>query len=75
MSRRRIQVPKDYRDIVARAQAQGWTLTQVGKGHPKLTAPDGSYATPIPSTSTAWGTRRYVINQLRKHGVDLEGIA
>lgn len=74
MSRRHIKVPKDYRGIVAQAVEQGWTLTQQGKGHPKLTAPDESYAIPIPGTSRAIGTRKFVINQLRKHGVILDGI-
>lgn len=74
MSRRRITVPKDYRDIVAAARAQGWQLTQQGKGHPKLTDPQTGYAIPIPGTSRAVGTRKFIIVQLRKHGVTLDGI-
>lgn len=67
----RLKVPKDYRRLVRAAEDAGWTLSLTGKGHPKLTSPDGSYATPIPSSSGARALHKSITLRLRSHGVDV----
>jgi len=42
------KINKRYRRLVEAAIARGWVLSYEGK-HPKLTAPNGDVATPIPS--------------------------
>jgi hypothetical protein len=64
-------IPKDYRPIVRKALAQGWTLQQVGKGHPKLTSPDGTWSTPLPGSSSSPSLFKAVVSLLRKHGLDV----
>ena len=61
----RLRIHKIYRPLVAEALARGWTLTTRGK-HPKLTAPDGSYSTPIPSSDSP-GLYKRIRTRLHKH--------
>lgn len=70
VNRLRQKIPKDYRDMVATAEENGWTLTYKGK-HPKLTAPDGSYAIPIPTSSQSERLVKSVRVRLRAHGLDI----
>lgn len=52
MSRRKLTaIPKEYRPIVKAALGQGWELSFSRHGHPMLSSPDGSFSTPIPSSS------------------------
>lgn len=63
-------VSKGYRPLVKAALAQGWTLTQSNRGHPKLTAPDG-YSCPIPGSGRDASLVKSITSRLRKHGVVL----
>lgn len=65
-----LTVSKGYRPLVKAALAQGWTLTQSNRGHPKLTAPDG-YSVPIPGTGGDGTLVKTIATRLRKHGVIL----
>lgn len=66
-------VARDYRKLVDAARKDGWALTISSRGHPKLTSPDGSYATPIPGSSGGGHSRllRTITLRLRRHGVDV----
>ena len=62
------KIPKDYRAMVRAAMDQGWTFSISGKGHAKLTSPDGQYSTPIPGTSGAAPLRKAIRIRLVRHG-------
>lgn len=65
-------VAREYRPLVKAAMQSGWTLKPQGRSpHPKLVAPDGSYSTPIPTSSTVPALLRAVEKRLRDHGVAL----
>lgn len=70
MNRIRNKIPKDYRPLVAAAEASGWVLKQGRGGHPKLVAPDG-YATPVPTSSKNSGLLATIRKRLIERGVRL----
>jgi hypothetical protein len=69
----RRMVAREYRPLVDKALEAGWTLTISGRGHPKLTNPDGTYSTPVPATSGGRhkGLPKAIRLRLRAHGVDV----
>lgn len=62
-------IPKEYRPMVKAALGAGWTLTRTRQGHPKLTNPDGSYATPIPTAYKSGGLHKRIRRELQKREV------
>ena len=63
-----LKIPKDYRAMVAIAEASGWTL-KPGR-HPKLESPDG-HCISIPTTSGAPELVKAIRTQLRRKGLDV----
>ncbi len=66
------EVDKTYRVLVRTAVAQGWKFSRTRQGHPKLTAPDGSYSIPVPGRGREHNgsLRRVIAKRLSENGVD-----
>ncbi len=63
------EVPKEYRVIVNEpVDNQGWRMTKAGKGHPKLYAPRGARAMPVPTTPGVQRSLRNFTAQVRRGG-------
>lgn len=64
---------KDYRQLVKKAQKQGWKLVkEKGKGqngHPRLVPPDGGDYIVIPSSPSDWRSVKNTRAELRRAGL------
>jgi hypothetical protein len=59
-------VTKEYRQLVKRAQKNGWTLRKAGSGHWTISK-DGVHIS-IPDTPGRWSTYRNTMSLMRKAG-------
>ena len=64
------KMPKDYRKLVAAAEAQGWTVERRSNSHFALRTPDGSHCVFFSSSPKDGGrfTTRKIEAELVRHG-------
>lgn len=61
---------RDYRNLIRKAVAQGWTASTTAGGHIRLDAPTGGASLFVAKTSYGGRGERNLRSLLRRHGVD-----